>query len=158
MDSIREYFISVTVCAILCSVAIGLFEKNSSINKLLNAVCGLILVVTLIRPITDIQLDEITLYTDAVTENARDAVAIGEDYRSDTLCAIIKEETEAYVLSKAAELEADIDVDVMLSDHSLPIPKEITVSGSVSPYAKKQLITAIEKELGIAEEAQLWIS
>lgn len=157
MDSIREYFVSVTVCAILCSVATGLFEKNSSIYKLMSAVCGLILAVTLMRPIADIQLDELTLYTEAVSKNAQVAVAFGESYRSDMLCAIIKEETEAYILDKAQAMHCTLDVEVIIEKSGHPIPAEVYITGNVLPEEKEQLQAYIAEHLNIAKEFQIWI-
>ena len=53
-------------------------------------------------------------------------------------------------------LHADVAVDVILSDTSMPVPEYVRISGNVAPYAKQQLINIIERELGVAEENQIW--
>ena len=154
MDAIYQYILLVVCSVILGGIVVLLFSENTPIKL----VTGLVVLGAVLSPLFEHNTINLEDYFDQFLVDRKIVTSDGEELARQASAAFIKEETEAYVLSKAAELGADIDVDVMLSDHSLPIPKEITVSGSVSPYAKKQLITAIEKELGIAEEAQLWIS
>ena len=70
----------------------------------------------------------------------------------------IKTKSEAYILDKATEMGADVNIDVVLSDDQLPVPAGITVCGAVSPYVKAKLSACIRDELGIAEDEQVWIS
>jgi hypothetical protein len=47
-------------------------------------------------------------------------------------------------------------VEVELSDEEIPVPKTVSVTGKISPYAKKQLSEMMERELGIKVENQKW--
>jgi hypothetical protein len=38
----------------------------------------------------------------------------------------------------------------------MPVPEYVRISGNVAPYAKQQLINIIARELGVAEENQIW--
>ena len=52
---------------------------------------------------------------------------------------IIKSRCETYILDKAAGLGAEITVCVTLTDAAYPVPKKVTVTGQVAPYAKARL-------------------
>ena len=70
---------------------------------------------------------------------------------------IIKGETEAYILDKAASLGVELEVDVLLEDMYPMAPKTVRLSGSVSPYVRNRLQNIIAEELGISKENQIWI-
>ena len=67
---------------------------------------------------------------------------------------IIKAETEAYILDKASQLNVELSVEVTIDEEN--IPTAVTLSGEVSPYARRQLQEIIESDLGIAKENQRW--
>ena len=73
------------------------------------------------------------------------------------MIAIIKEETEAYILDKAASLGVTLSVEVMVEDGNVPRLSGVQLSGQVSPYARQQLSTWISNDLGISKENQKWI-
>jgi len=157
VNSIKSYFISITVCAILCSLLTGMFEKKDSLYKIVKMISSLFLIFTLIRPVTEIRLDKINLLVDEVSDNAQAAISTGEDYRMDSLAAIIKEETEAYILDKAQTLQCTLDVEVIVKKSEPPVPSEVYITGSLSPAAKQTLQQIIEDDLHIAKENQIWI-
>lgn len=155
MESLREYIFSVTAAAVICAVLTHISAgagKSSGIIKLLS---GLFLALTVIRPITDIQIDELTDYTLRIEEDAQQAINTGEDFAQESLATIIKQETQAYILDKASVLGAEIRIDVVLDDDA--IPKEVYIQGAVSPYAKSKLQKIISEDIGIAKEYQIWI-
>ena len=69
---------------------------------------------------------------------------------------LIKEKSQAYILDKAAELDASITADVTISEEELPKPLSVVISGQVSPYNRKRLESILETDLGIAKENQVW--
>ena len=87
--------------------------------------------------------------------DAKDAAAMGENLARDSMADIIKEETEAYILDKAADLHAKLHVEVTVGEDSLPTA--VTLSGEASPYARRQIQAIIANDLGIAKENQKWI-
>ena len=74
----------------------------------------------------------------------------------DALRQIIKTETEAYILDKAAQFDLQLDVQVALTDDVMPVPESVQLTGSVSPYVKSRLQILISNDLGIPKEQQLW--
>ena len=59
-------------------------------------------------------------------------------------------------MDKAKSFGAELTVEVRVDGSELPVPCAVRVSGSISPYGKKQLGSIIADELGIALEDQTW--
>ena len=85
-------------------------------------------------------------------DDAEDAAAMGENLARDSMADIIKEETEAYILDKAADLHANLRVEVAVGEDNLPAA--VTISGEASPYARRQIQAMIANDLGISKENQ----
>ena len=157
MGEIRGYLISVTAAAILCAVASTLLGKKGTIGTIGKLLCGIFLAITVVSPLTRVQLRSGYELWDDLSADAAAAVASGEAAAYDELRAGIKARTEAYILDKAAFYAAELSVEVTLSDEDPPIPCAVRLTGSVSPYAKQRLQQDISEELGIPKEAQIWI-
>lgn len=157
MESMKQYFISITTCAILCAIVTGISGKDNVSSKIVKMLCGLFLTFTLIRPVTEIRFDEFTYYSHTFSENTQAVIAAGEDYRINQLSAIIKEETEAYILDKAQALNCTLDVEVIVEKSDQPVPTEVYITGNLSHSAKETLRQVIEEDLHIAKENQIWI-
>ena len=99
-------------------------------------------------------LDEIVF---EVKDEVLAAQTTAEEERKIALSELIKRETEAYILKQAQVFNANISVEIILSDDAMPVPEYVRISGQIAPYAKMQLINIIERELGVAEENQVWI-
>lgn len=158
MELIREYLLSVTAAALLCGIIQSFAGEKGSSAAMLRLVCGIFLSLTVIRPISQIQLKEISFFTSDIMAEAQNAVEEGEDYARRAMARHIKEETEAYILTKAQELGADLSLHVAVSGDDPPIPIAVTVTGQVSTYVRHQLMNMIETDLGIPEEDQKWIT
>jgi len=156
MEGLKAYLISVTAASIICGIVNALAGKRGAVSSVLKLLTGLFLALTVIRPVIRLSLSEIELYLDSISTKADAAVADGEIVASRELASIIKAETEAYILDKAASLGVDLQVDVILSDNAPPLPVEVLLIGAASPYAKAQLSAMIADELGIPKEAQRW--
>ena len=104
--------------------------------------------------------------------DAWDAVQQGEDYvalrRREGIC----ERLEAYILDKAADLHANLRVEVTVGEDNLPalgadvsarftldeqdLPRTVTLTGSCTPAQKQALARVLAEDLGIPEERQIW--
>ena len=157
MEQIRQYLLSVIAAAILCGIVNTIIGKKGAYFAIVRLICGLFMALTVISPLVKIQLNDLTDYVNGLSWQANTAVANGEAMALDEMGAIIKAQTEAYILDKAVSMELDIDVEVTLSSEMPPIPCTVTVKGAVSPYAKEVLRKYIANDLGIPEEDQLWI-
>lgn len=151
MERIREYLISVTAAALLC----GVIRSITGDKGLIQLICGIFLILTVIRPMADISIRELSFNNWNITQNARIAVSEGEDYADAAMARHIKEECEAYILDKAEAYDCSIAADFRLNKDL--IPEGCTISGSYSAYAREQLADILERDLGIPREDQRWI-
>ena len=119
-------------------------------------VCGLFLTVSVIGPVTDLDFSYVTAFADSFSQSAQSAASVGTRWAEEAQREIIKSETEAYILDKAAAYGLQIEVDVTLADGEQPKPERVTLSGAASPYARGKMQTLIADELGIPKERQLW--
>ena len=156
MEAIREYLLSITAAGILCSVVkriLGEKGTSASVGKLITA---LFMVITVISPIKHLlSIDDID-FSLQFRQEAKNVVQDGENYASVSIRKVIEERTEAYILEKAKDIGAEIDVTVYLTEDVYPIPYRVRISGYVSPLQKLTIRKCLE-ELGIAEEDQEWI-
>lgn len=156
MDAVRTYLLSVCGAALLCAVAnrfLGQKGGTSGAGKLLT---GLFLALTVLQPLASADMSILEDISFNIDFEAEQAVLEGEEETKNAMAQIIKDRTAAYILQKAEALRVDITAEVIMSDDNIPVPKMVYLSGTVAPYAKKQLQTMIEQELGIAKENQIW--
>ena len=154
----REYILNIMIAAIFCAVASTLLSQKSAVGQIVKMLCGILLVVTAITPLVNISFRHITDYIEGLTIDANAYVSDGSLVMQEQINAIIKEETEAYILDKANQMGLQIAVEVVLDENNHSIPSYVTVTGTISPYTKEVLSGYIANTLGIAKENQKWTS
>lgn len=156
MDGLRQYIISITAAAILCGILTGFFGKKGTISAVVKLLSGLFLALTVIRPWIQLEINDLSDFLDSISVSSSDAVQAGKTSAEDALRERIKAKTEAYILDKATAWDAELTVEITLSEADPPVPCAVCLSGRVSPYAKVQLSKMLEEDLGIAKEDQTW--
>lgn len=157
MNGIREYLLTVTAAAIVCSIAKHLAGDKSTAGKITKVVSGIFLTITVISPIKEFQLSKMDGLLDDYRIMAYETAQSGADMANTAMGDIIKEKTEAYILEEAKKMDIDISVEVKLSESEPPIPDQVIITGIVSPYKKNVLSQYISDNLGISREKQKWI-
>ncbi len=157
MGNITRYLVAVTAGAALCAVIRRLAGVSAGNQKIIHLITGVFLALAVISPLKYVDLDMLPTIGEDFRLEAEHAAAMGEAASREQMCAIIKEETQAYILDKALDLNAQIQVEVFVSEEDIPVLRGVTVKGNISPYAKKRLMSILEKDLGLSEEAQTWI-
>lgn len=157
MEDIRQYLLSVTAAALLCAILNGLIGKKGAYGTAIKLVTGLFLALTVICPWMKLEIIDISSYSDDLLSEADSIAASGELMADNALAAIIKSQTETYILDKATALNLEVTAEVTMSNTDPPTPCAVTVRGIASPYAKQMLSQYIANELGIPEESQLWM-
>ena len=155
MTGIRQYLMTIIAGASICAILTNISGKSSANAALIKLLSEIFLLFLIISPLTMLEIPSISdfLADDTMVSGA---VFEGESYAQTQSEAIIKESVIAYVLNKADELHAEIEVDVFLSESPPKIPVGIVIGGDVSPYVRTVLQATIAKELGVPKESQTW--
>jgi len=150
----KEYILSVICASVICAVVSDIAEKRGASARILKLICGVFLSFSVIRPVTEVKLEEFTLFTADIAADAFSVSDLGQSRSYNEMAAIITGEITAYILDKASEFTQALQVDVELDENLIPV--RVVLFGSISPGGKLQLEEIIEKDLGIAKEDQIW--
>ena len=152
----KQYLLSIVAAAMLCSIVTAFMKKDSFLSTALKLISGIFMLLVLISPITDINIGSPIKIIDDLSLEANQITSAAAKSSRDSLCTIIKERTQTYILDKATANGVSLSVEVALSDADIPEPVSVSLSGNISPYKKKILSQIIENDLGITAEAQTW--
>lgn len=156
MDRIEAYILSVCAAAIVCAIAANLGSKDGAAGKLSKMAAGLVLLFTVMQPLAQVKLTDPKAIFSELKQEAHDAAGAGQLQANNALAQRIKEQTEAYILDKAALQGANLQVEVVLSDDPFPKPEKALLRGDASPYLRARIGAMLEQDLGITGENQIW--
>ena len=156
MQGIRDYILGIGAAAVICAITLS-FGAKGKLQPLLKLICGLVLTFSVLKPVLAFShggLEELGI---DYTESAKEAVQSGKNLGEQSLRNIIIQETSTYILDKAGEMGIHIEVEVELDQSGPPVPREVTIHGSLSPYERQKLSRLLRDQLGIEEAHQKWI-
>lgn len=148
--------LGVFAVSMICGIISRMINKNSTYGAMVKLICGVFLLLALFSPLGSISLNGLTEDYSDFQVNAQLAVEEGKRQSAQALSQLIKERTEAYILTKAQGLNMELQVEVTLSDQEIPVPVKVKLAGNASPYGKGRLETIILEDLGIEKENQIW--
>lgn len=140
----------------VCALLVRFTKTKGTVHAVTKLLCGLFITYTVVKPLPAVKAPDISGMISNYGVEAQRAVELGEDISRNALEQSIKEQTEAYILERARQLELDVLVEVDMTAEQVPVPKTVSLCGKVSPYAKKKLSAIIEKDIGIGMENQEW--
>ena len=156
MDAIREYLLHLLAAAIVSSVVIRLFPGNGTITGIAKLLCSVFLIICAVKPIPQLKISLVDEFGSGLMTEAENIATDGKNAARNLLAESISEQTEAYILEKAKEMDVDLVVQVEVSEDDIPVPISVCISGRLSPYAKNRLSDMITRDLGIDKEHQIW--
>ena len=156
MEGLRQYVISVTTAAIVCGMLTAMLKKGA-MQSLVKLLCGFFLAFSFLSPIGRLELKALPQDLGPDYQEASGAAQEGERYARNSIAEIIKEQTEAYILDKAAELGLSLEAEVFLSGDEIPVPVSVRITGQASEIERRRMEMILEKDLGIAKENQTWM-
>ncbi len=156
MDEIREYLFQLLAAAIIFGTAIKLVPGKGPTSALIKLLCSVLMVICAVKPIPQFDFNLLDTAQAEIMLDAEAAVASGENTVRQMLSESIIEQTEAYILEKAKEMDVDLAVQVEVSEDEIPMPVSVCLSGKISPYVKTQLSNMITQDLGVSKEYQVW--
>lgn len=153
MQQLRTYVVSLTATATLCGVVLSLFPEGV-IQKLLRLVCGIVLTIAVLSPLSDITLCEFSFVPENHLIAGENIAAMGNALAGEEKHRRIQQQFEAYILTKASALDAAVIPMVTLDNQGFPA--EVQIKGTWSFSGKQALSAIITNDLGILEEDQIW--
>lgn len=153
MEGLREYLLRLLWAALVCGV-VNRTAKGSVCAPVIRLLCGVFLTVVLVQPLGSFSFDAPLQWTQGLETAAADAVRQGSREAQAQKEAIIKARLEAYIVEKAAQAGASVTADITLGGDGLP--RAVTVTGALSPAAKRKLRQVMTEVLGIPEVRQQW--
>lgn len=156
MDGIREYLIGVVAAALVCGVVASLVSDKTVIGLSVKFIAGLLMALVVVRPWVSISFDELFGWSEDIGVDGMDYAHSGETMAHEAYRTSIKQQMETYILDEAKALDCALTVEVILSDDDIPVPKTVTLSGDISPYARQVITTLLTERLGINQEGQIW--
>ena len=157
MLSLGSYILSITAAGILLGLLSSFFDDKSATGGIIKMVGGLFLLIAVLKPIVGFRFDRLIAYTEQSFLDGEVAAEEGANRTRDAMAEIITEQTAAYILDKAAQLGADLQVSIFLTGDDIPSPDQVTLQGTYTSATRLRLEEIIETQLGIPKECQTWI-
>lgn len=154
MNGVQQYILSVVSTALICSIFMATV-KNGAGGEVLRLLCGLFLGIAILLPISRLEIESLFEIPESIQSEGQTAMRAGEKMASNARKDIISARLQAYILDKASALNGNVEVEVVLGKDSLP--EKAVITGDLTPYARTQMKTLLETELGIPKERQQWI-
>ena len=149
----RQWLTAVVAATLLVSIARSLAPEGA-MRRLTAFTGGLVLLLTLLRPLTVIRTGGLPLdferYSREIEERRREL----EETENALLAEGIAARTEAYILDKAASmgLVVSVRVETAAGEAGVPLPWSAELEGQRS----RELEQWMERELNIPLERQVW--
>lgn len=158
MTDFRGYLIALTAAAILGALVRRLAPAGGA-GRAARLGAGLLVLITAFGPIAS--LDTVSAAQDLVRRGYGDPLSSVEFSKNvnELMTALITEQTEAYILDKAQELDLSLTVEVTAKITDMyPVPFSVKLIGSPTEKQKQALTGIIAAELKIPEERQEWLN
>ena len=155
MEAVKHYLLAVTAAGLLCGIAGAMLGEKSAVGRIGRTVTGAVLALVMLGPLTGLRLGSLPDRIGDFAASGTAAAEIGSRAAAAASAEVLKTGLEAYILDKAADLHANLRVEVTIGEDHLPTA--VTLSGEASPYARRQIQAMIANDLGISKENQKWI-
>lgn len=151
----RQWMMGIFAAALLTAVAMVITPKNKKIVALAG---GLIMILAAVKPLGELTYQDISAQIakyQIKADELRSGINVGN---AEIMALIIQEQTEAYILDKAAELGLEIEVEVTTQQASdgWPYPTDVKVMGQLSESDIQRLGRIISEDLAVAPDRQEW--
>ena len=153
----RQYILTIICVSFVCGIIQSFGSENDAKGKALQILCGVIILLATIQPMRNFPSFDWSSFLPAVEEDAEKYILEGTLAVDQEMANSIKTYTEAYILEKAAAYNAELTVEVYISEDGNLQPTGVKLCGSISPYGKSMMEHYIQTQLGISREYQTWI-
>ena len=152
MEWFRSWLIGVMSAALILTMIYALVPKGA-IRTIAQFTCGLILTLVILRPILQLDSSSLKVQYDEYATQIDEQIDTYKAERQKELCAIIEEETAAYISDKGLSLGIDCHPIVKTQlRNDVPYPNEVTLDTDWN----EDLSDYITQELDISPQNQYW--
>lgn len=156
MSAIREYILTITAAALICSIVRKLLDGKGTPSAVGMLLTGLCMTLTVLSPLAGVTGGYMDRFVIDLEEKADRYVFAGENKSKKALQESMIARIETYILEEAEKMGATLQLDISLTESDYPVPDKVYIRGDVSPVVKKKLQRWLYETLGIAEENQIW--
>ena len=157
MQALGRYILSVTASALALGIFNCIFNKNNTVGALIRLMGGIWMIFVVVSPVERVDLEMVLDAIGNVNVISQKPLEDGSREAEKAFRGIISEQTQAYIMDKASQLNLQVDVAVQLSDEDPPIPISIQIRYQGDQSRISDLSNIIAEELGIPREDQEWI-
>ena len=153
MGALREWLTSLVTVSVLLA-AVRTLIPEGTVRKIGAFTGGLILLVTLLRPLTGIDFSEPGMRFDHARRSVEKQRLELEQSASEETAELIARHTAAYIWDKADALGLSVTAEVQVEPgpEGILLPVSAVLRGDYS----EALSAELERELGIPRERQVW--
>jgi len=153
-EQLRNWVLGLAAASAFCAAATLLTPKGR-VRQVVRLLCGILMTAALISPLRLLDLSDYGLYLAQYRNRAELLTGEAENITRNLDRSYIQERMAAYILDKAAFLGAaveDVEVECRWETAGLWVPERVTIIGDFHG----ELSRALESELGISREEQIW--
>jgi hypothetical protein len=147
--------LGLTAASLLSCIALALTPAGR-VKFVTRMVCGIVCALAMVAPVLELDIDSLAVGMASYSQRAQSIIQSEEESAKMQERTYIEEQCGAYILAKAAKLEAQVSsaaVQARWDDEALVwVPWQVTVAGAYN----EALAQAIETELGIPAQRQEW--
>lgn len=153
MGAVKDWLLSVTAAALIVALAQALVPEGA-VKKIGALIGGMVLLTVLLRPVAALNLEELTRWTAAYAPTEDTEINQG----GQMMKSLIAQKTSAYIVDKGKELGVSCTARVTVGQDASgwPVPRSVEISGTWSQKEKEALSRAIEEELDIPSQRQIF--
>lgn len=157
MDGAASYVMTLACGAVLCAVLLSLGDCKGASGGVLRMLCGLFMAFLAISPLRELEFGELPEIAEGFSQEGEQIAREGAARADEAVAAVIKSQTEAYILDKADELGLEVEVSVLVEEDSR-LPVAVIITGNAESNQKQVLNDCIRENLGIEGSAVEWVS
>lgn len=154
MGNWKQELYSLVVCAFVCGL-ICQVPGTGKRKELFRVICGTVLAIYCLQPLSDIRWEDFSRIPLEFRDQADVCIGEGQRLAAKEEKRIIAGACEAYILDKAKELGAEIQIEISLNPEGLPVCA--VLGGEADPETQRTLQRILSEDLGIPKENQAWI-
>lgn len=156
MNGIQNWVLSVVAAGLICGIAGSMASGSAASAGVIKLTSGIFLILAVLGPVLRMDFTSLQVIPESVLQEAEAVAASGREQAENAVSAVIKTQTEAYILDKAASLGLSLQVRTELSEDGM-LPEHVYLEGQAAPAVRQRLQRIITEDLGIPKEKQSWI-